>query len=277
MDPCKDTDFATSPRTIIYAKHIIHGPASQPPTCRGIVVLQNGLIEYVGTQDDDEAKGYHETNEASTNTKVYHVHAVMPGLWDVHSHFFGAISQNTPLYETQWKWIFEDRAIKVGRDVPRCKKILDSGFTSCREVGGLGKHLKQLIQEGSIHGPRIYHANTPIHITGGHCDMPHDVPLTCFGSLCSIADVDKNGGIFTSGVDGPIECCKRVRENIREGASVIKICCSGGVLSNNDGLPTQQQFSSDEIKSMTDEARRHDRIVCAHCHSNKGILTAYHA
>ena len=300
IKPCSDVEFGSSPLTIVFAKYIIHGPATQPPTTDGIVVLQNGIIQYVGKQDTKEAREYiqqaaeaAQADEDGVGKKdgdgvdavddddkkeekplVYHVHTIMPGMWDVHTHFFGGISRKCSLYENQWKWIFEDRAVKVGRDVPRCKTILDSGFTSCREVGGLGKHLKVLIQEGSIYGPRIYHANTPIHITGGHCDFPPDVPLSCVGALCNIIDADENGGILTKGVDGPIDCCKQVRANIREGASVIKICCSGGVMSNNTGMPTQQQFSGEEVKAMTDEATRHDRIVCAHCHSQKGIVNA---
>ena len=315
IKPCSDVEFGSSPLTILFAKYIIHGPATQPPTCDGIVVMKDGIIQYVGKQgtkeaneyiqllaaeatkgkgdeddgadvdvDDDREKKEVAGRDVSTTTTaaasknetllVYHVHTIMPGMWDVHTHFFGGISRKATLYENQWKWIFEDRAVKVGRDVPRCKRILDSGFTSVREVGGLGKHLKVLIQEGSIYGPRIYHANTPIHITGGHCDFPSDVPLSCVGALCNIIDADENGGILTKGVDGPIDCCKQVRQNIREGASVIKICCSGGVLSNNAGMPTQQQFSGEEIKAMTEEATRHDRIVCAHCHSQKGIVNA---
>lgn len=172
-----------------------------------------------------------------------------------------------------WKWIFEDRAVKVGRDVPRLKKILESGFTSVREVGGLGKHLQALVKEGSIVGPRIYHANSPIHITGGHTDFPADVPMQCFAGLCSIQDVDR-GGIMTPGCDGTVECVKAVRANIRDGASVIKLCCSGGVMTESDGLPTQQQFSAEEVRAMTEEASRHDGLVCAHCHSKEGILNA---
>ena len=279
--PCSNASFAKSTCMVIYAKTIIHGLASKEPTSNGVVVIQNGIIQFVGTEDEYEDSNFvDDDGDDDNNTRLFrNVECCMPGMWDVHCHFMGALSIQTPHYEQQWKDVFEDRAIKVGRDVPRLATILQSGFTSVREVGGNGKYLKVLVEEGSIPGPRIYHADTPIHITGGHCDYPADVPYECFESLSRIQDYssghDHGGGcIRSAGVDGPIDCMKAVRHRIRAGASVIKICCSGGVMTPDSGLPSQQQFQYDEIAAMTREATLHDRLVCAHVHSKAGILAA---
>jgi len=72
------------------------------------------------------------------------------------------------------------------------------------------------------------------------------------------------------------ECTKAVREQLRRNAKVIKICASGGVMSEVDH-PMHQQFSDDELRAIVEEAARADRIVAAHCHGKAGILAALRA
>lgn len=76
--------------------------------------------------------------------------------------------------------------------------------------------------------------------------------------------------------DGVDECMKAVRLQLRKGADVIKICASGGVLSERDN-PQDQQFSDAELKAIVEEAHRAQRIVAAHCHGKKGIMAALKA
>jgi imidazolonepropionase-like amidohydrolase len=247
-----EADHVSSPCTAIFADLIIVGPANMSPIKNGCVVIQNGKILNVIQQMEDE-KEYNKWATKDSPYDAYHhskyyVKVLMPGMWDVHTHFIGATSRTKPMSEQQWNHCFEDRAVKVGRDVSRLGQILNSGFTSVREVGGLGKHLKLLVKEGTCPGPMIYHANVPIHITGGHCDLPSDVPLSCYGSICTVQDADGDGALFGKGSDGTSDCLKSVRRNLRAGADVIKLCCSGGVMSQTSGLPTEPQFSPHEIK-----------------------------
>jgi len=101
--------------------------------------------------------------------------------------------------------------------------------------------------------------------TGGHGDI-HNVPLDMvnhidgFGTLC----------------DGVPDCLRAVRLNLRRNARVIKVCASGGVMSEVDH-PIHQQFSDEELRAIVDEATRAERVVAAHCHGKPGIMAALHA
>jgi len=273
-----EADHKSSPRIEIYAELIILGPANVKPIRNGCVVIENGKIQSIAQIMHDVKSANDELDRKSKNksNRCFYTKVLMPGMWDVHTHFIGAKSRSTPTIQNQWNSCFEDRAVKVGRDISKLGQVLNSGFTSVREVGGLGKHLKLLVKEGTAPGPHIYHANVPIHITGGHCDLPSDIPLSCYGSICTVQDADGDGALFGTGSDGTADCLKSVRRNLRAGADVIKLCCSGGVMSQTEGLPTEPQFSPHEIKTMTEEASRHNVIVCAHCHSAQGILNALH-
>ena len=140
-------------------------------------------------------------------------------------------------------------------------------MTSVREVGGLGLYLRVAIEEGVIPGPRLYPAGGVLSTTGGHADV-HAMPVDWvmaphsagFGVLC----------------DGVAECLKAVRMQLRGGAVVIKVCASGGVMSEVDD-PTHQQFSDEELTAIVEEAARAERIVAAHCHGKAGIMAAIRA
>ena len=102
--------------------------------------------------------------------------------------------------------------------------------------------------------------------TGGHADV-HAYPLDFvvhhphgIGAIC----------------DGVPECLKAVRENLRRGADLIKVCASGGVMSEIDH-PIHQQFSAEELKAIVEEAGRAERAVAAHCHGKPGIMAAIEA
>jgi imidazolonepropionase-like amidohydrolase len=76
--------------------------------------------------------------------------------------------------------------------------------------------------------------------------------------------------------DGVPECLRAVREQLRQGARVIKVCASGGVLSEIDH-PIHQQFNDEELRAIVEEAARADRVVAAHCHGKPGIVAALRA
>ena len=121
--------------------------------------------------------------------------------------------------------------------------------------------MKRVVEEGEIKGPRILAAGKLLSQTGGHGDF-HSLPL----------DWAKEGD-FTKLCDGVSECIKAVREQFREGADFIKICTTGGVMSQGD-LPTSSQFNLDEIKAMVEEAKSVGSYVAAHAEGTQGIKNA---
>eukprot|EP01084_Bolivina_argentea_P066843 121879_1 len=239
----------------IRAKLII--PGSGSPIRNGCVIIKNNTITYVG-EDQNQPK-----NIDKFDNDMF-VEILMPGLWDCHVHFMGL----TNLALAQHKGDPIDivattpAAIAVGRSIQSLSKCIEYGITSVREVGGYGYYLKKLVNEGSVIGPNIYTAGKMLSITGGHGDF-HNFPLDF---MCHLSHTDN----ITMLVDGNTECLKAVRKNIRNGADVIKIHATGGVLSINDALDSRQ-FGDNELKTIVNEARRSGTIVAAHCHGRDGI------
>ncbi|MCP3977475.1 MAG: amidohydrolase family protein [bacterium] len=225
-------------------------PGRGDPIADGSVVMEGSRIAYAGP-----------TDAAPAADSVVSVATVMPGIWECHGHFFGmtdpdvlpgALSNPTAT-----------RGARATRDMAA---MLAAGVTSVREVGGLGIDLRHAVDDGSIVGPSIYGAGRILSTTGGHADV-HAYPLDFVTS-----HPDTVGLIC----DGVPEALKAVRQNLRRGAAVIKICASGGVMSEIDH-PIHQQFSGDELKAIVDEAGRAERAVAAHCHGKPGIMAALEA
>jgi imidazolonepropionase-like amidohydrolase len=115
-----------------------------------------------------------------------------------------------------------------------------------------------------VPGPRIQTAAHSFGITGGHCDDNGWRP-----------DVNEND-YRTGTADGPDEIRKAVRYQIKYGAQVIKVCATGGVLSEGDAVGATQ-YTLDEMKAVVDEAKKLDRKVAAHAHGTEGIKLAVQA
>jgi len=152
--------------------------------------------------------------------------------------------------------------LQIGRSIRDLQVALNAGITSVRDVGGLGQYLSILSNEKSFIGPNIYYAGKILSITGGHGDV-HSLPVDFVQDYCP----------YSMLVDDISECIKGVRMNLRNGCHLIKIHCSGGVLSQLDN-PQDQQFNDLEIQAIVQEAKRVNRIVAAHCHGKLGIIAA---
>lgn len=218
----------------------------------GVVVVRDNTIAYAGPSGSAPP-----TPELTT----VRVPAVMPGMWDAHCHFFGIPVPNLEALVTQPMTV---RAMRVTRDAER---TLNAGFTSVREVGGLGVYLARAISEGFVDGPTVYAAGSILSTTGGHGDI-HSIPEAWMEGPERIDDLEL--------CDGPDDCRRAVRRQLRKGATVIKVCASGGVLSQYDD-PQHQQFTHDELVAIVGEAAMADRIVAAHCHGKAGIMAAVRA
>jgi len=218
----------------------------------GVVIIEKDRIAFAGPAES--------APRVDSDVKTYRVPAVMPGMWDVHGHFMGMPKAN---FDDLPRIPMPELAMRTAEDA---KRALMAGFTSVREVGGLGVHLARVVDEGSIVGPHIYGAGQALSQTGGHGDL-HSFPLEV---------VSRWGNLFSYLCDGVPECLKGVRTQLRSGAKVIKVLASGGVMSELDH-PSHQQFSDEELRAIVEEAGRADRVVAAHCHGKPGIVASLRA
>lgn len=220
----------------------------------GVVVLDGPTIAYAGPAAEAP-----ETPDAEVVT----TDAVMPGMWECHGHFLGISNANVEEAFTTRPQLLSMRVTADAR------RALDAGFTSVRELGGLGSFLSFAIQEGQVVGPNVYASGGMLSMTAGHGDI-HSMDL----------DTARQIWIRLTGedpiVDGPDEARAGVRRMLRLGARVIKIHASGGVLSQLDD-PHLPQFSREELEAIVDEATRMERSVAAHTHGKRGMMAAVEA
>ncbi len=229
-------------------------PGRGEPIEQGTVVMDGDTISFAGSSADAPPR--------SAEDSVEEVPVVMPGLWDSHTHFVGLRVPNLDLMASS------DPITTAARAVADAGATLDAGFTSVREVGGMGLSLAPAIAEGTVRGPNTYAAGRILTMTGGHGDV-HGLPLDIAHDIaCRFG--------FSIFCDGVPEALKAVRTNLRENAKLIKICASGGVMSEVDH-PMHQQFSDEELAAIVGEAGRAERIVAAHCHGKAGIMAALRA
>ncbi|UWZ39595.1 amidohydrolase family protein [Dactylosporangium roseum] len=228
-------------------------PGRGAPVQDAVVVLDGAAISYAGPAADAP-----ETPGAT----VARAHTVMPGLWDCHGHFMGLRSADFNLLPQ------EPPALRAARCVPDMRAALDAGVTSVREVGGFGIHLTRAVEEGTVAGPSIYAAGCALSTTGGHGDL-HGFPVAW------LADFNHMGGELRL-ADGPAECARATREQLRRNAKVIKVFASGGVLSEVDH-PIHQQFTDAELRAIVEVAGMAERVVAAHCHGKPGMMAALEA
>ncbi len=225
-------------------------PGRGEPIADASVVTEAGTIVYVGPRTDAPAM------------PALRVPVAMPGLWECHGHFFG---MGTLDIQELMHLPVPVAAVRASKDV---ESALGAGFTSVREAGGLGVYMARLVEEGILAGPSVYAPGAILSQTGGHGDI-HAFPIGWVHDMS-----DRLG--FSYLCDGVPECLKAVRSQLRLGARVIKICASGGVMSEVDH-PVHQQFSNEELRAIVEEAGRAERAVMAHCHGKPGIMAALEA
>jgi imidazolonepropionase-like amidohydrolase len=184
---------------------------------------------------------------------------LLPGLIDVHTHL--TMDSNFDPYHLLSTSVAKSALIGARN----AKVTLEAGFTSVRNVGASGYadiDLRDAINAGLIEGPHMQASGPALGITGGHCD-DNLLPVQYHVVGDGVAD----------GVDAVQH---KVRENIKYGADLIKICATGGVLSKGDD-PQASQYTLEELKAIVADAHRLGRKVAAHAHGAQGILWATQA
>ena len=185
---------------------------------------------------------------------------VMPGFIDCHTH---VTSQPANYYEDLFRKTPIDVAVTAHL---YAKRTLDAGFTTIRDVGAgefIDVALRNAIDRGDVPGPRMQVATLTIGSTGGHGDITGFSPYLKFGSFSGIAD----------GVD---EIRKLVRFEIKNGADLIKMLASAGVLSEEESVGAPQ-FSQEEMNAVVEEASMWGKKVAAHAHGAEAIKRAIRA
>jgi len=183
----------------------------------------------------------------------------LPGLIDVHTHLTGDPTDSG----------YASLGVSVPREAIKgaknARKTLNAGFTTVRNVGASGftdVALRDGINDGDVPGPRMIVSGPPLGITGGHCD----------NNLLPSEFHYKEEGV----ADGPWAARAKVREVVKYGADVIKVCASGGVLSKGD-QPGTPQYTEEELKAIAEEAHKLGRKVAAHAHGTQSIKDAIRA
>src|SRR5437870_11260224 len=216
-----------------------------------VVVIEGDKIVSVGPAS--------EIKPSSSDTIVDLSNAtVLPGLIDAHTHL-----TFSPHFG------YDTLAISVPREAltgaHNARLTLDAGFTTVRNVGARGYSdvaLRDAISAGDVPGPRMLVSGPALSITGGHCDndlLPYEYHATSDGAA-----------------DGVEQVQHKVREVIKYGADLIKVCATGGVLSKGDD-PNASQYTLEEMKAIVADAHRLGRKVAAHAHGAQGIRWASEA
>ena len=185
---------------------------------------------------------------------------ILPGFIDMHVHIE---SESSP---SRYLEAFTLNEADVAfQSTVYAKRTLMAGFTTVRDLGGSGVNiaLKKAINKGTIVGPRIFTAGKSLASTGGHADPTNGRSQELMG------DPGPKEGVVNSPEDGR----KAVRQRYKDGADVIKITATGGVLSVAKS-GQNPQFTIEEIKAITDTAKDYGMLTAAHAHGDEGMQRA---
>jgi imidazolonepropionase-like amidohydrolase len=239
---------AASLDTYIHAGRLLADPASGRVLTQQTILVRDGKIVSI-------TAGY---TSAPRGAKVVDLKSsfVLPGLIDSHVHITGEQGPDSRIDE-----FLKTSADQAIDGAGFAMTTLQAGFTTVADLGADANAILALrngTARGIIPGPRIITSAGAISVHGGHGDangMPHDMAVMLRGpGVCSGAD----------------DCARAVRERVRDGADIIKITATGGVLSNT-AAGLGQQFTDDELKSIVQAAHAMGRRVTAHAHGADGI------
>lgn len=192
---------------------------------------------------------------------------LIPGLSDAHVHLAMTLGIGELRNKADWMYT-SARAVKAAEN------FLMLGFTTVRDVGGPVMGLKKAIDEGIVIGPRIYPSGAFISQTSGHGDLRNPNEPHPYWSDASLHPMDAQGWSFI--VDGVPEVLKASRENLKNGATQLKVMAGGGVGSDFDPIHSVQ-FTPEELEAAVQAAKDWDTYVTVHVYNAKGIIRALNA
>jgi len=241
-----------SASTIIHARRLIDGKSGDAQ-CEMSIVIDDGRITKV-------AAGYISPTSSDKLIRLTE-HTVMPGLMDMHTHLMSQHSKDS--YTEKF---YMDQAEYALRSTVYARATLMAGFTTVRDLGDNGVNsvaLRKAINQGWIPGPRIFTAGKSLATTGGHADPTNAIR----------GDYRRDAGPVEGVINGVDDARKAVRQRYKDGADLIKLTATGGVLSlaTNGQNP---QFTDEELAAVVAAARDYGMIVAVHAHGTEGMRRA---
>jgi imidazolonepropionase-like amidohydrolase len=249
-----ETSHAQSPspkRTVLRPGRVLDVRTGQMRTNQAIVIEGDKITQVVSAS---------EVKAAAGDTTIDLPEAtLLPGLIDMHTHL------TFDLNSLGYQGLAISTAREALHGARNARRTLEAGFTTVRNLGAKDYAdiaLRDAINDGDVVGPRIIASGPALGITGGHCDE----------NLLPPAFHLQGDGV----ADGVEAVQHKVREVIKFGADVIKICATGGVLSKGDD-PNASQYTLEEMKAIVADAHRLGRRVAAHAHGAEGVRWASEA
>jgi imidazolonepropionase-like amidohydrolase len=245
--------FLSAQVTIVHCGVLIDGKSDNTSKVMSVLIDKGTII--------DVLEGYMDPGTGDTAIDLNN-YTVLPGLMDMHTHLSG--ESNPKKYMERFTLDLDDYAYQSIRFAER---TLMAGFTTVRDLGGpVNTSLRDAIKKGYLVGPRIFSSGKSLATTGGHADPTNGMKFKLMG------DPGPAEGV----VNGTPDARKAVRQRYKNGADLIKITATGGVLSVAKS-GENPQFKEDEIRAIVETAADYDMHVAAHAHGAEGMKRAVRA
>lgn len=242
---------AYAQKTVIHCGNLIDGKSNEVQAQMTVVIEGNKIVSV--------QKGF---TAPAAGEKLLDLSrkTVMPGLIDMHVHLESETNKDQNLQR-----FTSNEADVAFRSTVFAKRTLMAGFTTVRDLGGSGVNisLRNAINQGLVVGPRVVTAGKSIATTGGHADPTNGYRKDLMG------DPGPKEGVINS----PEDARQAVRQRYKDGADMIKITATGGVLSiAKDG--SGPQFTDEELKAIIETAKDYGMHTAAHAHGAEGMKRA---